>query len=159
MKTLSFKSEIKSANSKMKRYAQQVYPSEQEYIKWVQSRLRSDEYVCSGMGSLSISKVVLPLKDEEQKEVETKFAKWLHEFEWDNEKSFPHTLPYMFNKKRIITDKIEKQIKEVREKFKTDNNLSRNEMPSMNYAYMQYLFNGTLSSLIYSHLIKKNTNA
>lgn len=149
---MNFKKDIRRAETQVKRYARKVYPSERDYIKFVQGKLKPNEYVCSGMGSLSISRVNLTLLDEEQKDVETKFAQWLNDFEWDNDKHFPHTLPYMFNSKRIITNDIEKKIRLIHEEFKEENPQLRKQMPSLNFAFMQYLFNGKLSKEIYSNI-------
>ena len=158
---MNFQNEITKANNAIKRFAKKTYPTEKAYIKFVQSRLKDNWYVCSGMGSTFIQKVDLNNLTAEHTDIENTFAKWLDNFENDANKHFPHMLPYMCSNKRIITYKIRKQIDAIYEGVTKEYNkpsyywlVKEGIIYDKNYAYMQYLFNGKVSK----ELIFKSKN-
>jgi hypothetical protein len=151
---MNFINEIKKGETQIKRLTKKIFPTQKEYIKFVQTRLKDNQYICSAMGSLTIYSVDME-NFIKQKNINSNFAKWLESFEWCSNKLYPHDLPYMFNKKRILTKKIEADIDSIYDELAKEYNVpsyyylvKQNIVINKNTAYMNYLFNGVVSKNI-----------
>lgn len=127
-------------------------PANIELLKSVQSRLKDNQYICSGMGSTSIYEINENYEDKE--EIENSFSQELNSIIWEQGSWFD--LPYKFNNKRILTDDIQKAINNYFTEYGCLNSFRLKEFPELiNYhvTHIRFIFTGICEP----DIIKKET--
>lgn len=111
-----------------------------QFTKLAQSAIPANMYLCSGMGSISLTD--MRASDRYIDETAYPFINNLHDFVWGDEMNANFELPYKMSSKHILTKEVEDKIEQY---AKSKNLLYKEHLPLIYNIQTDFLKTGVLN--------------